>query len=77
MRAFRRARPPVAAKAASCESSESSQAEAPPTANDKMGIKQVMKRRIATAAMDEVQTAIYKATTDDKLLPKEKHVVTL
>ena len=44
---------------------------------DKLGLKQVVKRRIATAAMDELQTAIYKATTDDKLQPKEKHVLSI
>ena len=36
-----------------------------------------LRRNIKTAAMDEIQTALYKATADDKLAPKEKHVLTL
>lgn len=36
-----------------------------------------LRRHLKTAAMDEIQSALYKATADDKLPPKEKHVVTL
>jgi hypothetical protein len=36
-----------------------------------------LRRNLKAATMDEVQTATFKATTDDKLPPKEKHVLTL
>lgn len=32
-------------------------------------------RNLQTAAMDEISTAVFKATTDDLFEPKEKHVV--
>ena len=36
-----------------------------------------LRRNVATVNMDECETALYKATTNDKLPPKEKHVLTL
>ena len=33
------------------------------------------KRNVETAGMSEIQTAVFKATTADKLPPKEKHSV--
>lgn len=44
---------------------------------EKLKVRQVMKRCIATATKDILQAAVYKATTDDKLPPKEKHVLTI
>ena len=35
------------------------------------------KRNVETAGMSEIQTAVFKATTADKLPPKEKHVLFL
>ena len=35
------------------------------------------RRNLKTLNMDECKTALYKATTDDRLPPKEKHVLTI
>lgn len=43
----------------------------------KLNVTQLISRNIATAGKDDLQTAMYKATTDDGLPPKEKHVLTL
>ena len=36
-----------------------------------------LRRNLKTAAMDEIQSSLFKASADDKLPPKEKHVIKL
>ena len=50
-------------------------AEQPPAPEP--GFLAQTRRNLKTLNMDECKTALYKATTDDRLPPKEKHVLTI
>ena len=45
--------------------------------NNPMKAAAQLRRNIIASGMDEIATACFKATADDKLPPKEKHVLTL
>ena len=50
-------------------------AEQPPAPEP--GFLAQTRRNLKTLNMDDCKTALYKATTDDPLPPKEKHVLTI